>query len=186
MQSVSSRIWTRVAVSISCDDNHYTTGTSTCKLVNAPPSGLYILYKLPKLYSPFQGFIWSILRIYDRKKKYKWQAKWNKTWDILIILLYRGKTELVRQLILRTAIFIQGWLWHEITNVGWAAIKQRNQTNFYELTWNGAVLLGMKILSHKNKCITFWTNVVIEFYAFRVVFIMNVHFLKLCFLLHSY
>ena len=28
MQSVSSRIWTRVAVSISYDDNHYTTGTS--------------------------------------------------------------------------------------------------------------------------------------------------------------
>ena len=28
MQSVSSRIWTRVAVSISYDDDHYTTGTS--------------------------------------------------------------------------------------------------------------------------------------------------------------
>ena len=28
MQSVSSRIWTRVAVSISYEDNHYTTGTS--------------------------------------------------------------------------------------------------------------------------------------------------------------
>ena len=27
MQSVSSRIWTRTAVSISCDDNHYTTCT---------------------------------------------------------------------------------------------------------------------------------------------------------------
>ena len=27
-QSVSSRIWTRIAVSISYDDNHYTTGTS--------------------------------------------------------------------------------------------------------------------------------------------------------------
>ena len=27
MQSVSSRIWTRVAVSISYDDNHYPTGT---------------------------------------------------------------------------------------------------------------------------------------------------------------
>ena len=27
MQSVRSRIWTRGAVSISCDDNHYTTGT---------------------------------------------------------------------------------------------------------------------------------------------------------------
>ena len=31
MQSVSSRIWTRVAVSISYDDNHYTTGTSEYK-----------------------------------------------------------------------------------------------------------------------------------------------------------
>ena len=29
MQSVSSRIWTRDAVSISYDDNHYTTGIST-------------------------------------------------------------------------------------------------------------------------------------------------------------
>ena len=28
MQPVSSRIWTRVAVSISLDDNHYTTGTT--------------------------------------------------------------------------------------------------------------------------------------------------------------
>ena len=28
MQSFSSRIWTRVAVSISYDDNHYTTDTS--------------------------------------------------------------------------------------------------------------------------------------------------------------
>ena len=27
MQSVSARIWTRVAVSIFYDDNHYTTGT---------------------------------------------------------------------------------------------------------------------------------------------------------------
>ena len=29
MQSVLSRIWTRVAVSISYDDNYYTTDTST-------------------------------------------------------------------------------------------------------------------------------------------------------------
>ena len=28
MQSVSFRIWTRVVVSFSCEDNHYTTGTS--------------------------------------------------------------------------------------------------------------------------------------------------------------
>ena len=31
MQSVSSGIWTRVAVSISYDDNHYTTGTTKSK-----------------------------------------------------------------------------------------------------------------------------------------------------------
>ena len=31
MQSISSRIWTRVAVPISYNDNHYTTGTSYCK-----------------------------------------------------------------------------------------------------------------------------------------------------------
>ena len=28
MQPVSAKIWTRFAVSISYDDNHYTTGTS--------------------------------------------------------------------------------------------------------------------------------------------------------------
>ena len=32
IQSVLSRIWTRVAVSISCEDNHYTTGTSMWNL----------------------------------------------------------------------------------------------------------------------------------------------------------
>ena len=33
MQSVSSRIWTRVVVSISYDDNHYTTGTSVISVL---------------------------------------------------------------------------------------------------------------------------------------------------------
>ena len=36
MQSISSRIWTRVAVSISYDDNHYTTGAS---VPPTPPFG---------------------------------------------------------------------------------------------------------------------------------------------------
>ena len=34
MQSVLSRNWTRIAVSISCDNNHYTTGTSICRDAN--------------------------------------------------------------------------------------------------------------------------------------------------------
>ena len=33
MQSTSSRIWTRVAVSISYDDNQYTSGTSIYKVL---------------------------------------------------------------------------------------------------------------------------------------------------------
>ena len=36
MQSVSSKIWTCVAVSISYDDNNYTTGTSNALALNKP------------------------------------------------------------------------------------------------------------------------------------------------------
>ena len=41
MQSVSSRIWTRVAVFISYDDNHYTTGTSNKFVFDDNPSYIY-------------------------------------------------------------------------------------------------------------------------------------------------
>ena len=43
MQSVSSRIWTHVAVSISYNDNHYTTGTSAYLMHGAKPRFHYIL-----------------------------------------------------------------------------------------------------------------------------------------------
>ena len=46
MQSVSSRIWTRVAVSISYDDNHYTTGTSINCGTNDAESISYIKAKI--------------------------------------------------------------------------------------------------------------------------------------------
>ena len=42
MQSVSSRIWTRVVVSISYDDNHYTTGTSISILIAAEDNSVKI------------------------------------------------------------------------------------------------------------------------------------------------
>ena len=42
MQSVSSRIWTRVAVSMSNDDNHYTTGTSTKSCQSRPAESLFV------------------------------------------------------------------------------------------------------------------------------------------------
>ena len=45
MQSVSSRIWTRVAVSTSYDDNHYTTGNYTTLLYNPSLEVMCLLLK---------------------------------------------------------------------------------------------------------------------------------------------
>ena len=42
MQSVSSRIWTRVTVSISDDNNHYTTGTFSSQLWVNSKMGLIV------------------------------------------------------------------------------------------------------------------------------------------------
>ena len=53
MQLVSPRIWTRVAVSISYDDNHYTTGTYIVKYykqiqhnIICPQDYCYIIYDI--------------------------------------------------------------------------------------------------------------------------------------------
>ena len=51
MQSVSSRIWTRVAVSISYDDNHYTTGTSWQNFHIIHSEYVYQMY--PETYQTF-------------------------------------------------------------------------------------------------------------------------------------
>ena len=52
MQSVSSRIWTRVVVSISYDDNHYTTGTDFTLVIVIQYNTLVIViqYKLVNYY----------------------------------------------------------------------------------------------------------------------------------------
>ena len=52
MQSVLSRNWTRIAVSISCGDNHYTTGTSNVIEPSFP-------YYLPVAGGIIVGFIHS-------------------------------------------------------------------------------------------------------------------------------
>ena len=50
MQSVSSRIWTRFAVSISYDDNHYIMGTSTVLDISLPNENrLFLAYALISL-----------------------------------------------------------------------------------------------------------------------------------------
>ena len=65
MQSVRSRIWTRVAVSISCDDNHYITGTSKHAYEYTS-----ILHPAKKTYTYVKSY--QIFRIYIKSanKKY--------------------------------------------------------------------------------------------------------------------
>ena len=59
MQSVSSRIWTRVAVSISYDDNHYSTGTS--KITN---NSLYAI-------KPTNERVWTSIMLL------RYSSEWN-------------------------------------------------------------------------------------------------------------
>ena len=61
MQSVSSGIWTRVAVSISYDDNDYTTGTS----INHYTTGTSILILL---LPPISEDEWNYHFKYFKKK----------------------------------------------------------------------------------------------------------------------
>ena len=64
MQSVPSRIWTRVVVSIFYDDNHYTTGTST---------GKYIIdydYFKRKVIGILAASSWQTLEVHGSTKKY--------------------------------------------------------------------------------------------------------------------
>ena len=61
MQSVSSRIWTRVAVSISYDDNYYTTGTL---FMNAPLLSLSLSPSLSLSLSLSHSYIHIYIYIY--------------------------------------------------------------------------------------------------------------------------
>ena len=55
IQSASSRIWTRVAVSISYNDNHYTTGTSAWRSIEVKQRNRKIAYLL----KPWNDFTWN-------------------------------------------------------------------------------------------------------------------------------
>ena len=59
MQSTSSRIWTRVAVSISYDDNHSTTGTSCIYICICIHSYIYVYAFTETMLSPLVGGSWE-------------------------------------------------------------------------------------------------------------------------------
>ena len=57
MQSVSSRIWAHVIVSISYDDNHYTTGTSFSVIIPK--------YSLIKIASTYTSPIYDQIDLFE-------------------------------------------------------------------------------------------------------------------------
>ena len=81
MQSVSSRIWARVAVYISYDDNHYTTGTSNSIIIKQTVHrrtwkyASFILSKQPGEIN-FEETI-GILKINFRDRTSLFNAWWN-------------------------------------------------------------------------------------------------------------
>ena len=81
MQSVSSRIWTRVAVSISYDDNHYTIGI------------IIITFMSPSLFSSLATFeylfIFSLLSLFFTL----WSTEVAKSiwWQVLFFLLINAR-----------------------------------------------------------------------------------------------
>ena len=103
MQSVSSRIWTRVAVSISYNDNDYTTGTSIHEGDNPHWSVRYwvclILYKCYSL---------------DLPRSWRWRTKLEcempRSPDTLRVLL-TGFAEVVK-LTTQTGLWDAGLMWN--------------------------------------------------------------------------
>ena len=91
MQTVSSRIWTRVAVFISYDDNHYTTGTAKLNCGNdfsGLPVDALVLYL-------FWLFKWLQITVLLRPKGFKISLWDFPTFFRAVILLSLNSDELV-------------------------------------------------------------------------------------------
>ena len=86
MQSASSRIWTRVAVSISYDDNHYTTGTSEVDVFK-PTYNIHCFKKLKSITSVRGKCIMKCMRKSSLNKAHFFKARycWKLTfcWKLL-------------------------------------------------------------------------------------------------------
>ena len=96
MQSVSSRIWTRVTVSISYDDNHYTTGTSMKNYdwpvliivaIRIIHSEYYISSAIPRDFSLF-----SFVSIFSGKAKDMRLALQNMNFIFWLVLKFYHET----------------------------------------------------------------------------------------------
>ena len=83
MQSVSSRIWTRVAVSISYDDNNYTTGTSKDQIWHLQRPDLAIVIKKKKKKRMYQILDWLKIKENEKRDKYFYFIReLKKLWNI--------------------------------------------------------------------------------------------------------
>ena len=106
MQSFSSRIWTRIAVSISYDDNHYTTGTSinlyTRKLFVYDSQNKGLVFQIYSLIFDISAKVVANHTIYKRLQKRRIYPSRN------LFMYYR--------------------IWHQNAYMGWSAIKHKQPT----------------------------------------------------------
>ena len=100
MQSISSRIWTRVAVSISYDDNHYTTGTSNKKkhCTNWCPGGYFDKHKKKRLKTFTLHKRNQPLLQYVAKREKSELSCWSGRWNLSRLLLALEITSLALSL----------------------------------------------------------------------------------------
>ena len=85
MQSVLSRNWTRIAVSISCDDNHYTTGTRVLNMMVNAHTRTYRINSYRSLGNGTNRFCYH----------YPWE--WFSVWKQFVISLHTLNIEIKNQ-----------------------------------------------------------------------------------------
>ena len=153
METVSLKVWTRLNLSISYDDNHCTMNASSlsashCNLIETKLS-LTKKLKNCKWFQPF--FIWSICSyrfIFHQCNLGNLRGVVDNLVDYDIIVsefelqscyyvyfgtnaLWKGMKRILPKYGLNsiTPVLLQGCLWHYINREDWYTIKQRIQTN---------------------------------------------------------
>ena len=114
MQSVSSRIWTRVTVFISCDNNHYTTRTSTAGggyvVSNYVP---FCAIKLTTFINFSSNVMWSsfflsrliiTLRWCLNNPVRSWWEKYLLSYNLFSQIIIRATTRIARNIIYFTPV----------------------------------------------------------------------------------
>ena len=134
MLSVSSRFWTRVAVSISYDDNYYTTGTSTTWLMNILPVISCSCWKY--VYISCFDYKINVVTVYLK------MCAWKRESQFLTL----------SKIIDNGEIFSEYWI-HGFEKCRWNRNKERENGHFKVCIWIDSVKKNFEFF-------TYWTTLV--------------------------